>query len=62
MATKFMIQDWAGNRMFPENTFDTFEDGWEFIDENVDNSEFDKSGDENDNALQDIYVVEMSSK
>ena len=48
--------------MFPENTFDTFEDGWEFIDENVDNSEFDKSGDENDNALQDIYVVEMSSK
>ena len=62
MAKKFMIQDWAGNRMFPENTFDTFEDGWEFIDENVDNSEFDKSGDENDNALQDIYVVEMSSK
>jgi hypothetical protein len=62
MSKKFIIQDWAGNRMFPENTFDTFEDGWEFVDENVDNSEFEKSGDENDNALQDIYVVEMSSK
>lgn len=27
----FVIQDWMGNRMFPTRTFQTFEDGWEFV-------------------------------
>ena len=62
MAKKFIIQDWAGNRMFPNETFNTFDDGWEFVDSNVDNSEYDKSQDENDNALQDIYVVESKEE
>jgi hypothetical protein len=58
MNTQFIIQDWAGNHMFPNETFNTFEDGWEFVYSNVDNSEYDKSQNENDNTFQDIYVVE----
>jgi len=54
-----MIQDWAGNRMFPEMTFDTFEDGWAYVDENVDNREYELSGDDDDDVLQDIYVIEQ---
>ena len=56
MAEKFIIQDWAGNRMFPQNTFASFDDGWDFIRENVDNSEYDKTGNENDNAYQEIFT------
>ena len=58
MGKKFIIQDWAGNRMFPSESFPTFEDGWEFVDANVDNSKFDETQDDNDNAHQDIYVLE----
>ena len=53
----FIIQDWAGNRMFPDDAFETFEDAWEFIYENVDNSKYDETGNENDNVYQDIYVI-----
>ena len=58
----FIIQDWAGNRMFPEETFETYEDAWEFIYENVDNSEYDETGNENDNVYQDIYVINTAEK
>lgn len=44
----FIIQDWAGNRMFPKHTFETFEDGWDFIYEFVPDEE----------SYQDIYVIE----
>ena len=27
----WIIEDWAGNRLFPDKSFTTFEDGWEFI-------------------------------
>lgn len=53
----FTIEDWAGNRMFPDKTFASFEEGWEFVQENVDNSEYERTGNENDNAHQDIFVV-----
>ncbi len=43
----FIIQDWAGNHMFPSQTFNTFEDGWEFVRE--------KFPDEKD--WEDIFVV-----
>ena len=59
MAKKFIIQDWAGNRMFPTETFETFEDGWEYIYENVDNSKYDETENDNDNVFQDIYVLEV---
>ena len=58
----FIIQDWAGNRMFPEHAFETFEDAWEFIYENVDNSTYDETGNENDNVYQDIYVINTAEK
>ena len=28
---KWFIQDWAGNVMWNGKTFDSFEEGWEFI-------------------------------
>ena len=56
----FIIQDWAGNRMFPDKTFESFEDGWRFVYENVDNSKFDLSGNDDDDEFQDIYVVEVT--
>ncbi len=43
----WMIQDWAGNRMFGDQTFATFQDGWEFI--------RDKFPDEED--WQEMFVV-----
>lgn len=42
----WIIQDWAGNRLFYDRTFATFEDGWEFI-----RSQF---AEEN---WQELYVV-----
>lgn len=32
---KYIIKDWAGNTLFKGKTFDTYEDGWNFIYENV---------------------------
>ena len=58
----FIIQDWAGNRMFPNVTFKTYEEGWEFVYENVDNSTYDESQKEDDNVYQDIYVVNKRGK
>ncbi len=29
--SRWMIEDWAGNRVYPDRTFDTYEDAWEFI-------------------------------
>lgn len=56
---KFIIQDWAGNHLFKNKTFKTFDDGWEFLYKNIDNSIFDKTENENDNILQDYFVIEL---
>ena len=40
----FIVEDWAGNHLFKNKVFDSFEDGWEFIYSNVDNSLYDKTG------------------
>jgi hypothetical protein len=47
--TKWKIIDWAGNRMYPDQVFDTFEDGRYFIDCKVADPE----------EHQEYYVVEM---
>lgn len=54
---KYIIEDWAGNHLFQDETFETFEIGWEFIYKNVDNSKFDMSQDDNDNEYQEYYVI-----
>ncbi len=54
----FIIKDWAGNRMFHNKSFASFDKGWEFVQKNVDNSEYERTGNENDNVHQDIFVVE----
>lgn len=35
----YIIKDWAGNRLFPTETFKTFDDGWHYIYEHVDDEE-----------------------
>lgn len=49
----YIIKDWAGNHLFPEETFDSFEEGWDFIHENV-IEEY-----EDDGTFDDYYVVEQ---
>ena len=44
---KWIIEDWAGNRMFPDKEFDSFEDGWEFVREHCPEADW-----------EDIYVEE----
>lgn len=57
---KFIITDWAGNHLFKDKEFETFEEGWEYIYENVDNSKYDETGDEDDNEYQEYYVITKS--
>jgi hypothetical protein len=57
MKGKFIIQDWAGNRMFPDWDFTDSDEAWDFAVENVENELFEETGDENDDALQDIFIV-----
>ena len=57
---KFIITDWAGNHLFKDKEFETFEEGWEYIYENVDNSKYDETGNEDDNEYQEYYVVTKS--
>ena len=54
----YIIKDWAGNHLFRDKAFDSFEEGWEFIYTNVDNSEYEQSQNEDDNVYQEYYVVE----
>ena len=41
----YVIIDWAGNHLFLNKKFETYQDGWDFIYENVDNSLYDKTQD-----------------
>jgi hypothetical protein len=50
---KYIIQDWAGNRMFPNNEFDSFEDGWAFIHENIHEET------EDDGTYDDVFVIPL---
>ena len=45
---KWIIIDWAYNRLFPKMEFESFEDGWDFIYENIEDE---------DNAYEDIFVI-----
>lgn len=57
---KFIITDWAGNLLFKDKDFETFEEAWDFIYENVDNSKYDETENEDDNEYQEYYVVTKS--
>ncbi len=48
---KYIIHDWASNIMFNGIEFNSFEDGWEYVFENIEDEE----------EYQDIYVVEKES-
>ena len=49
---KYIIEDWAGNRLFPTQEFETFEDGWDFIYDNI------HEDSEDDGTYDDVYVIE----
>lgn len=48
---KFIIKDWADNHLFKDKVFDSFEDAWEFIYENV------QEETEDDGTYDDYFVV-----
>lgn len=45
---KYIIVDWMNNTMFNGQTFDDFEDAWEFIYQNIE---------DNDNDYDDVFVI-----
>lgn len=51
---KFIIEDWAGNRIFPSKVFETFEDGWDYIRENIHEET------EDDGTYDDYYVIQIA--
>ncbi len=55
---KFIIVDWAGNHLFKDKEFNSFDEGWAYIEANVDNSEFDRTQNMNDDNWQEYYVIE----
>tara|TARA_R110000851_G_scaffold120189_2_gene248437 strand:- start:9604 stop:9780 length:177 start_codon:yes stop_codon:yes gene_type:complete len=54
---KYIIIDWANNRLFPNKEFNSLDNALEFRDENIDNSLFEKTQNENYCEYQDIYIV-----
>lgn len=56
----FIIIDWAGNHLFTDKTFKSFEDGWNFIYENVDNSKFEETQNDNDDNYQEYCVIDKN--
>lgn len=50
-ASRYHVEDWAGNRMFPDKTFATFEDGWEHVRANCP-----------EDSWEDIYVLTPAEK
>lgn len=50
---KWIIHDWAGNHLFREKVFDSFEDGWERI-----RTQFPDAEDD----WQEYYVVPQNGK
>jgi hypothetical protein len=42
---KWIVEDWAGNRMFPDKRFSSFEAGWNFVQSNTPEEDW-----------EDIYV------
>lgn len=54
---KYIIQDWTGKRLFLNQEFDSFQEGWDYIYENVDNETYNQTQNENDNVYQEYFVV-----
>lgn len=51
MSKQFIIKDWANNEIAPGETFESFEDGWSWIYENIQDEEM----------FQDLYIEEVES-
>jgi hypothetical protein len=49
---KFVIEDWAGNRLSAHGEFPSFEDAWEYIREHW----------PNEDDWQELYVVPSKEK
>lgn len=51
----YIIVDWMNNHLFQDEEFETFEEGWEFIYENV-QEEYEEDG-----RYEDYYVIEKET-
>jgi hypothetical protein len=52
----FIIKDWAGNHIFQDRVFTSFEDGWEFL-----YVRFNKEADGDEDFFEDYAVFEIDS-
>jgi hypothetical protein len=50
---KWIIEDWMGNHIFRDHTFTSFEAGWDFIYENIE-EEYEGNG-----TYDYYYVIEI---
>lgn len=50
----FIIEDWAGNHLFHDKTFDTFEDGWDHL-----YNHFEENNMDCDEWAQEYLVIEV---
>jgi hypothetical protein len=49
---QFIVQDWAGNHLFREKVFDSYEDGWDFLLETF----------PEDEDLQEYYIIPIKTE
>ena len=58
----WIIQDWVGNRIFPEKTFKSFDDTWYFLQTKF-SCDDDCANDDCNNCqeLQELYAKEINT-
>ena len=57
---KYIIQDWNGNHLFTDKTFESFEDGWNFLYQEYPVIELPNGKtDDRDDILEDFFVIEI---
>jgi len=63
LESTWIVQDWAGNRIFPEKTFKTFDDAWYFLQTKF-SCDDDCANDDCNNCqeLQELYVKQFNIK
>jgi hypothetical protein len=50
MSNYYILEDWMGNHLHLDKTFESFYDGWCFIDENYDEVYYD-----------DLFIIEKTN-
>ena len=57
MRKLYVISDWHGNILFPDERFKTPELAWGFAYKNIDNLKYERTLEDDDDVFEDIFVV-----